>query len=281
MNATIPRLSRAATLVLCSLGVSYAQNQQPASFVRDFCVKVAPGKGREFAAYTHDVAAKLMQARVDSGESAWGAIAHVITPAGTTARCDYHVVYGYTGKLPEPTSAASTDAAVRRAGLNMTADEMTARRDSLSRLVSLEVMRNVESIPLASIGKGAYVRINHYKMRSGQSTANWINLERSTWKPLVAADNADGNKSGWGVYAIMMPAGDSVWSNGLTVDLFPDWDALMRGIPVNQLWPKVHGNRSRAEWSDRLSTICERPLVEIAQFVEYVSPKSAGTGGSN
>lgn len=280
MNPMIPPVQRAATLVLFCLGASYGQDQPP-SYVRDLCIKVANGKSSEYTAYTHDVTAKLMQARVDAGEAAWGAVARVITPAGTTARCDYHVVYGYSGKLPEPPSTSSTEAAVRRAGLNMTPAEMAARRDSLSRLVSLEVMRNAEAVPLTSLGKGTYVRINHYKVRDGQLTSDWIKVERNTWKPLVMADNANGHKSGWGAWVIMMPSGTSVFANGLTVDLFTDWESLMRGIPINELWPKVHGNRSRAEWSDHLSTICERPLVEIARFVEYAAPKSAGTGGNN
>ena len=70
MNRTIPRFMRAAVLVFLTLGASQAQNQQPASFVRDYCIKVANGKTADYAAYTHDVTAKLIQGRVDSGE-AW------------------------------------------------------------------------------------------------------------------------------------------------------------------------------------------------------------------
>src|SRR5581483_6426968 len=244
MNLTIPRLPRVTILVFCFLGIAYAQNQEPRNYVRDYCIKIASGKGGEFAAFTHDVTAKLIQARVDSGDATWGAIARVVTPAGTTARCDYHLVYGYTGKLPEPTSPSSTEAALHRAGLNMSVADMAARRDSLSRLVSLEVMRSADAVPMDAMGKGNYVRINHYKVRSGQSTSDWVSLERSTWKPLVVADNAAGHKSAWSVWVIGMPSGDSVFSNAVTVDVFPDWESLMRGIPVNDLWQKVHGNRS-------------------------------------
>lgn len=281
MNPTFSRLARAAALALLSLGSSVAQNQPTVSFVRDYCVKVANGKGGEFAAFAHEVTAKVMQARVDAGEATWASVIRVVTPAGTTARCDYHIVYGNDGKLPEPASMAASEAALQRAGIHMTAAEMAARRDTLSRLVSLEVMRTVDSVQMPSAGKGAYVRLNHYKVRSGQTIAAWVALEKSTWKPLVMADNADGHKSGWSVNVMMMPSGDSVWSNGTTVDIFPDWEALMRGIPLNQLWPKVHGNRSLAEWSDRLSTICERQLVEITQVVEFAPPKSATSGGNN
>jgi hypothetical protein len=277
MKSLIP----GAALALLSLGGAFAQNQQPVSFARDYCVKVTNGKWAEYAGYVHDVTAKLMQARLDSGDIAWGAVTRVITPAGTSARCDYHIVYGYGNKLPEPNAPGTTDAALKRAGLNMTASEMTARRDSLSRLVSLEVLRTVESVPLASVTKGSYVRANHYKVRSGQPVSAWVEIERDTWKPLVVADNAAGHKSGWLAYVVMMPQGDSTWSNAMTVDLFPDWESLMRGIPLNELWPKVHGNRSRAEWSDRLNTIRERPLVEIANVVEFSAPKSAAAGGNN
>ena len=280
MNPRILLFQRAACAALLFLGAGYAQNQPPVHFVRDYCVKVANGKSVEHAAWVRDVATKLMQARVDEGQVQWGVIASVISPAGTTARCDYHVVYGYDGKLPEPPDAAAVGAALKRAGLKMTAEEWMARRDSLSRLVSVEVSQEVESVEVDAPFK--YIRVNHYKVRSGQSTASWLGLERNTWKPLVAADNANGHKSGWNVYVIMMPSGETVWANGVTVDLFTDWESLMRGIPVNELWPKVHQNRNMSEWLDRLSTVVDRQLVEIARVEVFAQKKSAGaTGGAH
>jgi hypothetical protein len=223
----------------------------------------------------------VLKARVDSGEAAWALVSRVVSPAGTTARCDYHIVYGYSDMLPEPFTPASTDAALKRAGLGMTAEAWAARRDSISRLVAAQVLRGVDSVDMPGIAKGAYIRLNHYKIRPGQTNAAWLDIERNVWKKLVEADNAAGNKSGWSSNIITMPSGSTVFANAMTADIYPDWKALMRGIPINDLWPKVLGNRSRAQWSDQLATIADRPLVEITTVVELVPPKSSTSSGGN
>lgn len=268
---------RAVGAALLLAGAGHAQTQQPVQFVRDFCIKVVDGKAGELSTFMGDVTSKLIKARVDDGAAAWGVIARVVSPAGRTARCDYHVIYGYRDKLPEPPDLASTEAALKHAGLNMTGAEWAARRDSLSRLVSTETMRTVAAVEMP--GRPAYVRMNHYKIRTGQSTASWVDFERSNWKPLVEAAKAEGIKTGWSANVVMMPQGEMVWSNAVTVDLFSDWDSAVTGIPSGRLWPKVHGNRSTAEWLDRLSTLVERQLVEIAHIDFGVPPKSAAAMG--
>src|ERR1035441_9700923 len=47
-----------------------AAQDQPA-YVRDACVKVAPGKSAEYAAMLRDVTAKQMRVRIDDGHAAW------------------------------------------------------------------------------------------------------------------------------------------------------------------------------------------------------------------
>jgi hypothetical protein len=277
MRLTFPLIPRAAAAALLLSGAGFAQNQSTPHFTRDICIKAADGKHTELRTFLHDVTAKIMRARVDEGLNTWGVIAEVVEPTGTTARCDYHLFYGNDGKLPDPRSSSNTEAIMQRAGLDMKVADIVAKRNAVSRLVSIEVYREVETVPMTVAG--SYIRLNHYKVRNGQSNASWIEIERNTWKPLVVADNADGHKSGWVANLMMMPQGQMVWSNALTVDIFPDWDALMRGIPVGQLWPKVHANRSIAEWSDRLSTIVERQLVEVAHVETIARPKSASAAG--
>jgi hypothetical protein len=268
-----------ATAVLAA-GVSHAQSQPQNNYVRDYCVKVEPGKSGDFAAYVREVTPKLMQARVDAGEAAWGLVAEVIAPEGSTAPCDYHIVYGFRGSLPEPsTDPSGMEAAIKRAGLTMSRQELLARRDSLSHLVRLEVLRNIDGVGGETV-KGGYLRINHYRTKAGQSVNSWAEIEKTVWKPLVIAHREAGGKSSWGAYQVIMPTGDMVWSNGLTVDSFPNWASMMEGIKLSELWPKVHPNRSMAEWSDRLSTIVDRRLVEVARVTEMVVPKTTAAGSN-
>src|SRR5208283_1232074 len=86
-----------------------AAQDQPA-YVRDVCVKVAPGKFAEYAAMLHDVNAKRMRVRVDEGLAAWWLALSAVVPAGTAARCDYHIVTGYTGFPPEALTAEQSTA---------------------------------------------------------------------------------------------------------------------------------------------------------------------------
>ena len=48
-----------------------AAQDQPA-YVRDACVKVAPGKSAEYAAMLRDVTAKQMRVRIDDGHAHGG-----------------------------------------------------------------------------------------------------------------------------------------------------------------------------------------------------------------
>src|ERR1035441_7906481 len=98
-----------------------AAQDQPA-YVRDACVKVAPGKSAEYAAMLRDVTAKQMRVRIDDGHAAWWLALSSVVPAGAAARCDYHVVIGYAGFPPEG-SAEQTTAELKKAGLNMTSAE--------------------------------------------------------------------------------------------------------------------------------------------------------------
>jgi hypothetical protein len=57
------------TAAVCLLAA--AAQDQP-GFVRDSCVKVAPGKSAEFEAMLHDVTAKQMRVRIDDGHAHGG-----------------------------------------------------------------------------------------------------------------------------------------------------------------------------------------------------------------
>jgi hypothetical protein len=246
-----------------------AQEEQPT--VREYCIKVAPGKAVEFEAYLRDIALPLARARAESGEFAWSVIARGVIPAGSSARCDYRVAYGYKGLPPEEISKEALDAALKRAKLILTADQLIAKRNALTSLVAAEVWSRVDGLG-PDVEKGGYLRFNHYKVRNGQYD-EWVRLETTYWKAIMDAWLKAGGKGGWGVYGLAMPGGESTPYNTMTVDTFPDWNGLMKGVPVNELWPKVHPNRTTTDTFDRLGEVRSIHEVEYFKVVEAVRGK--------
>jgi hypothetical protein len=271
MSVTRVRLLRlAAVSIVVGLGASTSRAQEQPT-VREYCLKVAPGKGAEYEAYLRDVAVPLAQARADSGEFAWSVVARGVIPAGSSARCDYRVAYGYKGLPPEELSKEALDATLKRAKLTLTADQLIARRNALTSLVAAEVWARVDGIGPA-VEKGGYVRFNHYKVRTGQMD-EWLRLETTYWKALMDAWLKNGGKGAWGVYALGMPGGDSTPYNAMTVDTFPDWNGLMQGVPMTELWPKVHPNRTSSDTFDHIAEVRSIHDVEYFKVVEVVRGK--------
>jgi hypothetical protein len=249
------------------LAVAAAQDQP--GYVRDYCVKAAPGKGAEVAAMMHDVTAKVMRARIDEGHAVWGLVLNSVVPSGTAARCDFHVVYGYNGFPPEAPTAEQTTAELKKAGLHMTGAEWAAKRDSLSTLVNLDIWQaRAETGPL--IEKGQYARLNYYHVKPGQQAA-WLKLETTGWMPLVASLKDAG--LGWHLLTLAMPAGEYLHYNGLTVDTFPSWAALGQGVPLNTAWAKAHPDMPAADYMNLVANTVERYRMDVVQVLEAVVPK--------
>ena len=103
-----------------------AAQDQPQAYVVDTCVKAVPGKGEEIGAYIREVLVKTAQVRVDQGTAAWYLALSAVVPAGSEARCDYHLATGYKGFPPEA-SAERAAADRKKAGITMTPAENAAR----------------------------------------------------------------------------------------------------------------------------------------------------------
>jgi hypothetical protein len=250
---------------------SFAQGQAESPTVRDFCIKVAPGKGAEYEAFLRDVTLPLARARADAGEFAWFAAESGVVPAGSSAPCDYRMVYGYKGLPPEVPSKDALAAALKRAKLNLSVDEMVAKRSALTQLVSVDIWSHIDGIgPLME--KDSYVRLNHYKVKYGEF-GEWTRLETTYWKAIMDAWLKAGGKGSWSVNGLTMPSGDSTPYNGLTVDVFSDWSSLMRSVPVTDLWPKVHPNATFNDLFDRLERVRSVHDVEVYKTIEVVRAK--------
>jgi hypothetical protein len=271
MSATRVRLL-GFVAVSIAMGLAAATSRaQDQPTVREYCIKVAPGKAAEYEAFLRDVSVPLAQARADSGEFAWSVIARGVIPAGSSARCDYRFAYGYKGLPPEEISKEALDAAIKRAKLTLTADQLIAKRTALTSLVAAEIWYRIDGVG-PDVEKGGYVRFNHYNVRRGQMD-EWVRLETTYWKALMDAWLKGGGKGGWGVYGLWMPGGESTPYDAMTVDTFPDWNGLMRGVPVTELWPKVHPNRTSTDAFDRMAEVRSIHDVEYYKVVEVVRGK--------
>jgi len=255
-NATRLLLSTAGCLLVA------AAQDQPA-YVRDNCVKVAPAKGAEFAAMLRDVTAKRMRVRMDEGHAAWWLILNSVVPAGAAARCDYHIVIGYAGFPPEAATAEQNTAELKKAGLNMTSADYTAKLNSLSSLVNVDIWQ-VRADVGPSPEKGHYVRLNYYHVKPGQQAA-WLKLETTGWKPFV--ESLKDSRLGWHLNTLAMPAGEYLHYNALTVDTFPSWTALGQGVPPTA-WPKVHPDMPVADYLSLVNNTVERYRVDVLRVVD-------------
>lgn len=268
---TVAFAAATAAVALAASMVS-AQGQTEPPTTRGYCVKVVPGKGSEFRALLHDVSVPMNQARADAGEFEWYVALRSVVPAGSSAACDYRIVYGYKGLPPEPASPETLETAMKAAKVNMTWDQFVAKRGSLTSLVATEIWQGIDAVG-PDADRGAYVRINHYKVRDG-AFGDWVRMEQTYWKPLMEAWLKEGGKGSWRVSALMMPSGDFMPYNALTVDIFPDWNGLVRGLPVNDLWPKVHPNVTTEQaFNHQLPSVRSIHDIEVYKIDEVVRKK--------
>jgi hypothetical protein len=259
-------VSSVVTLGLMCSSTALGQAQAPPLFARDNCVKVRDGKGAEYRAYLDSVTLKLARYRVESGQAVSFALVQAVSPVGRSARCDYHIVYTYAGFPPEPSVGEQNAADMKKAGIEMTYAAMVAKRDELSFLVGTDTWRWRERVGRSA--KGAYVRMNYDKVHSGRM-AEMLTMHETGWKPFAEAVSREFGTA-WRTATLVMPGGDDLPYNAMTVDVFPNWAAFAKGIPSREVWGKVHPTRDISAYLDRAAEIRDRPRVDVVRIVEFI-----------
>lgn len=263
------KLARVAGVL--ALGIAWnsiASAQETPQYSRLVCVKVRDGKDAEYAAFIRETSMKLSKVRVNSGMYASVIYAQAAVPAGRSARCDYHFVFGSNGFPPEAASPAQTEADMKKAGITMSPAAMLAKRNELSYLVSTEIWRT-RAMAGNGVAKGGYARLNYYKVKPNMGPA-WLNLETTGWKKLAESAAKDMGTS-WTVLTLAMPGGANLPYNALTVDGFPSWEALGKGIPSRTIWSKVHPEMDFTQYTDRVSDAAERPRIDIIRVMDVIT----------
>jgi hypothetical protein len=230
--------SIAGAVLIAALSAALPAQQGPIGFHTVNCLKVKPDKMSEYRKWAAEEFHKYAQGRVDSGAVSTYYRLRAVMPAGSSAECDYVTVWVYPGVPPAPLGTEELGAALKKAGLNMSAQEFMDRRDAMSTLVSNSMFQNQFAVGQAK--KGDYMEVSYMKATSVDA---WLAFEKNVWKPLAEQLVKDGMQSGWSVNLQMMPFGTDVPYQGVAVDVYSSWEAVFKAQvdpAFNDRFKKVH-----------------------------------------
>jgi hypothetical protein len=233
--------SVAVAAAVCGVGI--AQQPAPGPFYMVNCVKVKPDKDAEFDKFAADAVHKFARARVDSGLLSMWLLLRAVLPSGKENECDYQVVAFYPGIPRKPMEAEEMNALMKKAGATLTAEQYSQTRNAVSELATSGIFQMV--VNTGSVQKGDYLSLNYLKLKDPamQNYQKWIDMETKAWKPMSELLNKEGITRGWSVDARVIPDGAAQPFDGLTVDVYPSWEAFFKvqnDTTYPEYWKKVH-----------------------------------------
>jgi hypothetical protein len=242
--------------------------QQPTSttgFHTVACFKVKPGSGDDFHKFVTEDSHKVSQGRVDNGEITTWYLLRSVLPQGASAECDYLIVTMFPG-APHLLNQDVLTAALKKAGLSISAKDYLNRRDAVTTLVSVAVFQNLSFVGAAK--KGDYFRVNYMKV---PNVDDWVAYENKVWKPFAEALQKDGLLDGWSINAQVLPGGADLPYQAVTVDVFPSFNAIFADDPkFVERFRNVHPDReigTTFEQFGKLRTIESIKVFELEDFI--------------
>ena len=254
-------------------GLGTAQQPAPGPYYLVNCVKVKPGKDADFGKWAADTLHKFAQARVDSGVLTTWLLVRAVLPQGTENQCDYQVLLFYPGIPPKPMEADEMDALMKKAGVALTAEQYAQGRNAVSDLATSGMFQVV--VNTGSVQKGDYLSLNYLKLKepAAQNYQKWIDQETKAWKPMSEFLIKEGITRGWSVDVRTIPDGAGLGFDGLTVDVYPSWEAYFRltsDPKFPEYWKKVHPDMELdatfAEY-DKYRTVMREELWVVEDMV--------------
>ena len=264
---TTLRILWSAAFALTLSSTLFAQNAPSSTgFFTVSCLKLEPGKSTEFRSWMSDVVHKVAQSRVDAGVLTSWELYREVLPQGSDAHCDYAIIARYPGLPPEPTTDQSLPAMLKKAGVNLTAQQYLERRSSVAHLVESTISQTRASVGSAKVGD--YLVVNHMKV---SNVNDWVAYEKKAWQPVAEAMDSDGVRSGWFLSADIIPFGSEVGATGTTVDIYPSWDAIFKDdAAFVDRWRKAHPDMeigTTMEQFDKFRTITYGHIVRLEDAV--------------
>lgn len=252
----------------CLPSVAQTQQQGMTGFHTVACVKVKPEKAGEFRAWAASDFHKYAQSRVDAGVLSSWFLLRSVQPQGASADCDYLSISIYPGAPVEPLSPEALGEALKKAGLNMSAQQFMDRRDSLTTLISNNLFQNRASV--GSLKKGNYLVVNYMR---ASNVEDWVAFEKKVWQPVAEALIKDGRTAGWSLNVQVLPGGSDLKFQGVTVDTYSSWNDVFREDPqFVERFRKVHPDREFGTTFEQFEKL--RTLVSLQLFtaVDVVTP---------
>jgi hypothetical protein len=251
-------------IVAVALSLTLSAQQAPSGYHTVACLKVKSGKTCEFRQWTTEVLHKYAQGRVDSGALSTFYLLRAVYPGGSSPECDYVTVALYPGAPPEQMGPEDMSAALKKAGLNMTAQEYADRRDALTTLVSSSLFHNEASA--GTVTKGAYMVVNYMKTSNYDK---WMDFEKRVGKAMAEQSMSDGVTSGWSANGLWFPYGRDLPYQGVTVDVFPNWDAVFKDDPkFEENFKKAHPDMATSdEEMNKIRTQSVIPLYKVEDMI--------------
>jgi hypothetical protein len=244
-----------------------AQDQQ-GGYHRVACIKVKPGKEAEFREFVAGAARKFFQSSADSGEIAGWFLARTVIPAGSEAGCDYVGVTLFRDLPRPPLGLEEIDKGLKRAGVAMSASEFVAKREEVSSLVSANLWRQAVAAGVPP-EKGDYAYVNFMKVHSMH---DWMDMENNVWKPMAASFAKGGGLRGWSVNVLVLPSGTDTKFQAVTLDVFPNWEAAFKPLPVEDTFKQVHPDKDAEQTFEKLLKSRDLARRELIVFEEKVVP---------
>jgi len=253
------------TALTAVLSVPLVAQQAPPHFYTVACVKVKPEKSADFDALVADLH-KYEQSRVDSGAVLAVIETRAVSPAGSAAQCDYDFVTFYSGFPAAPMGKDEVTAALQKAGITLSLEELRQKEDAVGYLASYSIVR--QALQVGEAKKGDYIVLNDMKVTD---TGAWIDNERKLWQPIFEDGVKDGSMDGWGVDVVFMPRGDKDPYTTYTVDIYPSWEAVYTffGPSFPDRWKKINPDVPMEQGMDqehKVETI-EHTVLSKVEFV--------------
>jgi len=240
--------------------------QQPANYQIVVCVKAAPGKLAEYRQFVTETGKKIAETRAKAGEIVYWSLLRSVMPAGDEARCDYRIATMYEGLPPRTNDQSGLANTLEKAGLKMSAEQYLAKRNSLSRLVSMELWN--PRVRLGQPQKGHYLFLNHMKVHNA---AEYIKFETEVWRPMAEQWIKEGSQSGWAFSTVILPGGTDVKYPAVSADIYPTWEAVFKPrTTLKEMFQKVHAGKDYEQTvgsMGKLRDLAQRELMYIEERV--------------
>ena len=195
----------------------------------------------------------------------------VIYPAGSAAEYNYLTVNVYDdfGK----TNNSYSDDVLKRGHPDATDEqlaEMLQKTLSTREHVRSELWQLEDHIPAEIVAP--FHKANYMKVVPGMDD-EYLELERSIWKPIHQTYKKFGHSAGWGTYSLLFPGGTDQPYNFGTIDSYKNYLELVISVP-DSIVRLAHPNTEELNWDSILSKtfeIRDHVRQEVRALVDYVN----------